>query len=368
MACIELKSKRHVANGIARLISIAVSLSCITTFAKASDAVSDPQTSAPSCRARPHIVVSHGAERSYQAELIHHLAAGLTVHGLSVCAPRPTGSAAKPGDLAPLAEISIDAESQDRYVVRLILEDRITVKRVERVLDLDGVPAESRPLAVAIYAQELLRASWVEILLNREEKRAARPEASELEPAENKIVRATVERALPTRTTWFRGFVGLQGERHFNELTFVGPWLEFGGAPFEALELTVVFSQRWAGRQRLDAGSVDTRSVVWGARSRLLSDAARSFRGLLQADLLVHSVAFEVNAADGFQGEGGSAWGSSIGVGAGLRFQGTSSFFIEGSMNGRKTLGRIRGISESVERTGTSWGSVDALLLAGVAL
>lgn len=69
------------------------------------------------------------------------------------------------GEAVALARVElVVARPGDGSVSATIrLGDRLTDKRVERTLDLTEVPADAHPLAVAVAADELLRASWAEV-------------------------------------------------------------------------------------------------------------------------------------------------------------------------------------------------------------
>lgn len=86
---------------------------------------------------------------------------------------------------APIAHIRIALEGDAAASVRV--DDAVTKKAVERRVDVAALPPDSRPLSIAIAADELLRASWAEIAL-----RPAAPAPREAVPP---VVRASVEAA-----------------------------------------------------------------------------------------------------------------------------------------------------------------------------
>lgn len=85
--------------------------------------------------------------------------AGLGERALPVCVPE---AGARP----PLATVTI-AERQSGKAVLIRVSDTVTGKRVERDVDLAALPLDGRALAVAVAADELLRASWAELALRR---------------------------------------------------------------------------------------------------------------------------------------------------------------------------------------------------------
>ncbi|HWA77348.1 MAG TPA: hypothetical protein VG937_33665 [Polyangiaceae bacterium] len=74
-----------------------------------------------------------------------------------------------------LAALRIDIDAESRASVEIEVRDSVTHKRVGREVDLRPIPDDGRELAVAIEADELLRASWAELALDTERARAAKP-------------------------------------------------------------------------------------------------------------------------------------------------------------------------------------------------
>ena len=85
--------------------------------------------------------------------------------GACVSGARPAGE--------PLATLGIDLATDGKATVDIEVRDAVTKKRVRREVDLAGIPADGRELAIAIEADELLRASWAEVALDTERARAA---------------------------------------------------------------------------------------------------------------------------------------------------------------------------------------------------
>jgi len=101
-------------------------------------------------------------------EVRKDLAAELWPRGFGVCAAQ-MGS----GELA--AEIELG--QPDAATVAIDVVDHTTGKRVGRDVTLARIPVSGRALAIAIAADELLRASWAELVLRRAETEAKRDEA-----------------------------------------------------------------------------------------------------------------------------------------------------------------------------------------------
>jgi hypothetical protein len=107
----------------------------------------------------------------------------------------------------------------------LRVTDSVTRKRVGRDLGLDELPADGRPLALAVAAEELLRASWAELALRgvHSPQTAPPPEVrAVVEKAAPKPARAERHTALGARLG-FEHFLG--GQTHYGADLF-------GVAPF----------------------------------------------------------------------------------------------------------------------------------------
>jgi hypothetical protein len=167
------------------------------------------------------VLTGEGLDPALFNEVRTDLAAELAHRGIDVCAADAT-----PREPAAIARLS----ATDATVV-VELDDRVTHKRVGRDLTLERLPANGRALAIAIAIDELLRASWAELTLRREEPRV------EDDEAEARIQFRTTRRTInargkpltPTQLT-LSGEVGyLHSPEHFNAFSLgarftVRPW------------------------------------------------------------------------------------------------------------------------------------------------
>lgn len=155
---------------------------------------------------KPWVAVSGHVPEAFAAAVRSDLRAGLAPSNIEVCDTPP---AAAP---EPLARVAIEQPDLAKALYSLDVTDSVTHKRVGRDLALDRLPIDGRPLALAVAAEELLRASWAELALRgvHSAQTAAPPE-----------VRAVVERATPPAkrfTAWgarlgFERFLG--GQTHY---------------------------------------------------------------------------------------------------------------------------------------------------------
>jgi hypothetical protein len=104
------------------------------------------------------------AQRAHVLGDLQHTLAPLGI-GACVDTAHPVGQ--------PLATLAIDLASVGRALVDIEVRDGVTKKRVRREVDLTGIPADGRELAIAIEADELLRACWAEIALDTARSRGA---------------------------------------------------------------------------------------------------------------------------------------------------------------------------------------------------
>lgn len=125
------------------------------TSALAQDAVED-------CRHARYVVVeSTGSfDATLASEVRKDLAAELGQRSIGVCAAR--GSE---GEVA--ADIALS--QRDASEISIAVDDYTTGKRVARDVPLARIPASGKALAIAIAIDELLRASWAELMLRREQ-------------------------------------------------------------------------------------------------------------------------------------------------------------------------------------------------------
>ena len=100
---------------------------------------------------------------------LQHTLAG---QGIAVC----SGDVHPDG--APLATLAISLQPESKATVDIEVRDAVTHKRVTRDVDLTPIPADGHAVAIAIEADELLRASWAEVALDtaRARQAQARPQ------------------------------------------------------------------------------------------------------------------------------------------------------------------------------------------------
>jgi len=106
------------------------------------------------------------AQRASVLSDLQHTLAG---QGIAAC------SAEAHPAVPALAMLSVDLSPDDtaKATVDIEVRDAVTRKRVRRDVDLSRIPDDGRSAAIAIEADELLRASWAEIALDTARAREA---------------------------------------------------------------------------------------------------------------------------------------------------------------------------------------------------
>lgn len=152
------------------------------------------------------------------------LRAGLSPSNIEVCEGADEGAA------EPLARVVVEQVGGAGARYSLDVTDSVTKKRLGRDLSLEKLPADGRALALAVAAEELLRASWAELALRgvHSAQTAAPPE-----------VRAVVERSRASPAP-LRRYTALGARLAFEH--FLGGQTHYGADLFGAVPLGRVAS------------------------------------------------------------------------------------------------------------------------------
>jgi len=178
------------------------------------------------------------------------LRAGLRLKGIEACV---IGQA---GQEPPLAVLELSANSPERLTVTIDVHDALTEKRVQRDVDLTGVATDARSLTIAAAADELLRASWVELALSDAPKPKREP-PKEVQAA----VRDTIE---PARVGQRDLALGARVEAmHFSAgLTWLGGDVLATAWPFERVALELGVGARAGLPQTAAHGELQTSALA----------------------------------------------------------------------------------------------------------
>lgn len=167
----------------------------------------------------------------FAARLISDLRAGLAPSRIDACVAEAIERK------APLATVRIAGVAGRELVFSIDVSDSVTEKRIGRDIDLRHVPSDGRAFALAVAADELLRASWAELALAKE--RQPKPQPPEPKPAPRLPPEpAPVEPPALTQPSFTALGVGLGleaytgGQLHFGVDAFwlqpLTGWLRFG--------------------------------------------------------------------------------------------------------------------------------------------
>ncbi|HKO51489.1 MAG TPA: hypothetical protein VJV79_27460 [Polyangiaceae bacterium] len=171
--------------------------------------VSEARAESECSGAKPWVSVSGNLPAAFVEAVRSDLRAGLAPSNIDVCDAPTDGNAPE-----PLARVVLEQIGSGSARYSLDVTDSVTQKRVGRDLTLDKLPADGRAFALAVAADELLRATWAELALRGSSQEAAAPPE----------VRAIVEKsgqppAPPRRPVGFGARLGFEhflgGQTHY---------------------------------------------------------------------------------------------------------------------------------------------------------
>jgi hypothetical protein len=168
MTSVRRQSALHATAAMLALVSRAVAQQPETTTAPVPVSPSvEPATAqhvaeSDGCAGERFVVVTFASDidAAFAAEVRTDLATELSQRGITLCSADATPR-------EPAASIAVRIEDTTVFIA---LDDRLTQKRVARDLTLAHLPRNGRALATAIAIDELLRASWAELTLRRDDR------------------------------------------------------------------------------------------------------------------------------------------------------------------------------------------------------
>lgn len=229
----------------------------------------------PMCNAGGSLVVLHGdgVPPALFAPFVRQLRAALTRRSIGLCVLEAPD--ADPPRTRPLAGLGLTIESKgtDDIVVTVNVRDEVTSKSVMRDVSLQGLPEDARALVLAEAADELLRASWAELLVDDA------PAAKQEPPPE---VRRAIEPRSDTSTRSWRAPVvevaaGIGGEVFGTGQRQVGVDLSAVIFPVARVGALLDVGMRAVSRAEAQHGLVEASALV-GALGVVLAPFAPSPR------------------------------------------------------------------------------------------
>ena len=177
-----------------------------------------PAAAAPRCAGDdgPWVLLQLGAvgwNEAQRGTVLSDLQHTLAGQGIGACSAdaHPVG--------VPLATLAVELAPDDpaKATVDIEVRDAVTHKRVRRDVDLSRIPDDGRAAAIAIEADELLRASWAEVALDTARARQAQTQA-------RPQVVGSVEQVLAPGRAESGGGLGARAavEHYFGGTTLVG--------------------------------------------------------------------------------------------------------------------------------------------------
>ena len=273
-------------------------------------APSQPAVVAPcGSPAHPGVVLrASGLDGALESKIAEQLRAALAGRGFELCAPSRADGA--------VAELDVSGGASG-VSLSLSVRDQVTDKRVARDLDLHGIPEDGRALVIAEAADELLRASWAELLVPDapRPKRDVPSEITRTLPALHDAGDRSTAPVASERAPIVEIGVGAAFEHYGSGHTQLGPELAAGVFPFPRLGAVARLGIRSAASSDSAAGSVDP-SAIAGAFGIMAAVLPREGRVGLDggAELFVTRVHYEATALPGAhaQSDSGTALHASV--------------------------------------------------------
>lgn len=206
----------------------------------------------------PGIVLrAEGLDTELRSHIIEQLRAALAGRNFDLCEPANAADAVAELDVTSLAATRANGAASG-VALTLSVRDEVTDKRVSRDIDLRRIPADGRALVIAQAADELLRASWAELLIADapKPKRDVPPEITRAVPPPD------ASPPPPPRAPLVELGAAVAIEHFGSGLTQLGPDVSVGLFPFTRVGAIVRAGIRSGGRADAASGSVDPSSVA----------------------------------------------------------------------------------------------------------
>jgi hypothetical protein len=163
-------------------------------------------------------------DAALQARVGEQLGIDLGGHRIGLCEASDAPSGA-----SPLADVSISLTKSTDLSLEVV--DAVTDKRMQRRVSIATVPRDARALAIALAAEELLHASWIEAALEPPAEPLARPAPAAIPVEVREVNRETLARAPSfedvAASGWMQTTILAAGERSAGGQTDLGGDLRF---------------------------------------------------------------------------------------------------------------------------------------------
>jgi hypothetical protein len=258
---------------------------------------------------------------SLRARVLEQMAADLGERGIATCAG--------PAEGTPLGDVQLALTRPANLSIDL--RDDVTQKKVSRTLSLAGVPPDALGLSIALAAEELLHASWIEAALTR----APTPGPAVVPPVVPRAVvesNATVIAQLPRPPVAYAALMAAADHATGGQTAFGGDLrLMWGGR----LTVGVRAGARETPETTSEHGSIRQRELLVGvATSYSLVPRASTWGGEIFARVDAIDLQLSGVASPGALASSGSALAvvAAGGLGGWLRLGGVWRAVVEGAI------------------------------------
>ncbi len=232
--------------------------------------------------------------RSWASSIAAHLGLELGSRGIALCLAPVREDAA-----SPLAVVELRLVEPN--LLEVAIGDLATGRRLTRQVPLDGIPEDARPLAIALAADELLRASWLEASID---KMQASPEPTR--PVAPVVVPRAPE-GDTARSQSARVWVSVLGAGEYSTGGQTLGGLDARVAWGRRLQVAGRVGYRWGAVVSAEHGNIESSALLGGVSLAYATRPEAAWGGLLFARADLARMAFEGQAAANAAGGTGSA-------------------------------------------------------------
>lgn len=249
-------------------------------------------------------------DRIVAGALRDHLKAQLGARGIDLCVETA-------GKRKQIGTVTLIIERPDNGPVTALVRigDDVTDKRVERTLDLTGMPADARALAVSSSADELLRASWAELMISDAPAPKMKPPPEVMSAVESSLSRRGLAPEPPPQPRSFE--LGALGSVSLSkEMLSLGPELQ--GACYFGEHVGLVLRLQLGFTPAKDSVNGSVRAASQGVQlgfAYAFNSVTDSAGLSLQSGAGLRRVAFTARANQGVREASTADWSADLALG-----------------------------------------------------
>jgi len=236
--------------------------------------------------------------RSWASSVAAHLGLELGSRGIALCLAPVREDAA-----SPLAVVEL--RLAEPSLLEVAIGDLATGRRLTRQVPLDGIPEDARPLAIALAADELLRASWLEASIDK-----MQPSPGPTSPVTTVVVppgaRESPENG-PARLQTSRAWLSVLGAGEYSTGGQTLGGFDARVAWGRRLQVAGRVGYRWGAVVSAEHGNIESSALLGGVSLAYATRPEAVWGGLLFVRADLARIAFEGQAAANAAGGTGSA-------------------------------------------------------------